>query len=85
MKKVSAVNTPMKREYRLSDLGTPVRGKYFKSAQNAKNVIVLKPEIAKIFRDSAAVNEVLAGLIKVAQQTRASRTRGSKPSNKKPA
>jgi hypothetical protein len=83
MKKVSAVNTPMKREYRPADLGTPVRGKYFKSAQNAKNVVVLKPEIAKVFRDSAAVNEVLAGLIKVAQQTRVPRTRISKSSSKR--
>jgi hypothetical protein len=85
MKKFSAVNAPMKSEYRPADLGKPVRGKYFKAAARAKNVVVLKPEIAKVFRDSAAVNEVLAGLIKVAQKTKAARSRASKALNKRAA
>jgi hypothetical protein len=85
MKKVSAVNAPMKSEYRPADLGTPVRGKYFKVVQKAKNVVILKPEIAKVFRDSAAVNEVLASLIKVAEKTKIVRARVSKASNKRAA
>jgi len=44
-----------------------VRGKYYQAYQSASNVVVLDPDVAEIFRDSAAVNEALRILAKIAQ------------------
>ena len=46
----------MRPEY---DLRGGVRGKYYKRYQEGTNVVLLEPDIAKVFRDSATVNEAL--------------------------
>ena len=53
----------MKQEY---DFSGGVRGKYFKRYQAGSNVVILDPEIARIFKDSASVNDALRSLIRAA-------------------
>jgi hypothetical protein len=54
----------MRPEY---DFSGGVRGKYYEAYQRSSNVVVLDPDVAEIFRDSAAVNEALRLLAKIAQ------------------
>jgi hypothetical protein len=58
----------MRTEY---DFSGGVRGKYYEAYQQSTNVIVLDPDVAEIFRDSAAVNEALRLLAKIAKSTAA--------------
>ena len=46
----------MRPEY---DLRGGVRGKYYERYQQGTNVALLEPDIARVFRDSATVNEAL--------------------------
>jgi hypothetical protein len=49
-------NDEMRAEY---DLRGGVRGKFYKEYQQGTNVILLEPDIAKVFHDSETVNKVL--------------------------
>ncbi|RJR19298.1 MAG: hypothetical protein C4582_10580 [Desulfobacteraceae bacterium] len=67
------------REYDF-DYSKAVRGKYCRRLlEEGSNVIVLDPEIAKAFRDSASVNEALRSLLDLTQSTKrlTSRSTGS--------
>ena len=46
----------MRPEY---DLRGGVRGKYYERYKAGTNVVLLEPDVAKVFRDSATVNEAL--------------------------
>ena len=46
----------MRSEY---DLSGGVRGKYYERYRQGTNVVLLDPDVAKVFRDSAMVNEAL--------------------------
>jgi hypothetical protein len=46
----------MRPEY---DLTGGVRGKYYERYQQGTNVVLLEPDLAKVFRDSGAVNKAL--------------------------
>ncbi len=48
------------------DFSRGVRGKYYVAYQESQNVIVLDPDVAAVFRDSASVNEALRMLLKIA-------------------
>ena len=53
------------------DYSKAVRGKYYRRLlKEGANVIVLEPDVAKAFRDSAAVNEALRSLLEVSESTR---------------
>jgi hypothetical protein len=54
----------MREEY---DIRGGVRGKYFERYQQGTNVVVLEPDVAAVFRDSASVNRVLRMRIEVAR------------------
>jgi hypothetical protein len=56
-------------EYRRSDFGKLVRGKYATRAARETNVVVLEPELAEAFPNAKAVNEALRGLLDVAATT----------------
>ena len=57
----------MRDEYEL-DYSKAVTGKYFERLmREGSNVVVLKPDIAEVFRDSASVNEALRNLIEVSK------------------
>ena len=51
----------MRPEY---DFGGGTRGKYYKRFRAGTNVIVLEPDVASAFRDSATVNRLLRALLK---------------------
>ena len=56
-------------EYKRSDFGKLVRGKYADRAARDTNVVVLEPEVAQVFRNDKAVNEALRSLMKIAEAT----------------
>jgi len=56
-------------EYKRSDFGNLVCGKYAARIAEATNIVVLEPEVAKVFPNDKAVNEALHGLIKIAEAT----------------
>jgi hypothetical protein len=62
------LNNEMRPEY---DFSSGVRGKYYEAYQQSTNVIVLDPDVAEVFRDSASVNEALRLLTKLAKATAA--------------
>ena len=45
------------------DFRGAVRGKYVDRFGEGRNVVVREPDVAEVFRDSAAVNEALRALI----------------------
>ncbi len=55
-------------EYDLAKLGPGVRGKYFKRASDASNIVVLEPDVARLFPNAVAVNEALRLLGQVASK-----------------
>jgi hypothetical protein len=69
-------------EYRREDLGHGVRGKYFEAYQKGTNLVLLSPDVAKVFPTEEAVNEALRSLIHVARKS-TGLTRGSSGRAKK--
>jgi len=64
MKKAkSELNDWSRPEYKRSDFGEVVRGKYAKRIRESTNVIMLDAEVAKAFPNDEAVNNALRGLI----------------------
>ena len=58
------------------DYSKAVRGKYYRRLlKEGANVVVLDPDIAKAFPDSATVNETLRSLLKISESTRRQRIR----------
>ena len=51
------------------DFRQGVRGKYAKRYAEGQNIVVISPELAKIFPDSAAVNEALRALVALARKS----------------
>jgi hypothetical protein len=43
------------------ELSGSVRGKYYERYMQGTNVVLLEPDIAQVFRDSAVVNQALRG------------------------
>ena len=67
MKKAKHKTTDeLRSEYKSSDFGTLVRGKYAARVAAHTNVVVLEPEIAEAFPNDSAVNTALRGLLDVA-------------------
>ena len=65
MKKASHKTTDeLRPEYKRSDFGTLVRGKYAARAAQATNVVVLEPTVARAFPNDRAVNTALRGLLR---------------------
>jgi hypothetical protein len=69
MKKASADrrNDDLRPEYDLAQLGTVVRGKYYRQAIAGTNLILIEPDLARVFRDSEAVNRALRLLVETAE------------------
>ncbi len=64
MKKIrkSKKESEMKPEY---DFRGGVRGKYAARYARGTNIIILDPDVAKVFKDSKAVNKALRALAKL--------------------
>lgn len=54
-------------EYKRSDFGELVRGKYAARIAESSNVVVLEPEVARAFPNERAVNTALRSLIDIAR------------------
>ena len=70
----------MRAEYKRSDFGTLVRGKYAQRVLEAANVVALDPKVARAFPNDRAVNKALRGLLRGRKScarpaTRSTRTR----------
>ena len=62
--KDSLESDDMRPEYDF-DYSKTIRGKYYdRLMKEGSNVIVLEPDIARVFRDSASVNKALRSLLK---------------------
>ena len=55
----------MREEYDFSD---GVRGKHYEAYRQGTNLVLLEPDVAEIFKDSATVNSALRMLAKIAQE-----------------
>jgi hypothetical protein len=68
MKKTKALNDDLRPEYDSSVLKGGIRGKYLRRYREGTNLVLLAPEVAKVFPDDESVNEALRLLIKVAKR-----------------
>jgi hypothetical protein len=60
------------------DFSGGVRGKHHKAYREGTNIVVLDPEVARVFRDSDAVNRALRMLIDLAdEEVQRNLTKGS--------
>jgi hypothetical protein len=76
MKKVKTPSDELRTEYKRSDFKKLERGRYYERVKASSNVVVLDPEVAAVFPNSAAVNKALHSLVEVAESV-AGRTSGS--------
>jgi hypothetical protein len=72
----------LRSEYRRDDFGKGIRGKYYEDYQKGTNLVLLSPDVAKVFTTEEAVNDALRSLINVAQKS-ASLTRRATGRRKK--
>ena len=81
MKKASRKRADeLRPEYKRSDFGALVRGKYAQRIIEATNVVVRDPQVAKAFPNDRVVNKALRGLLRDRKSsapptTRSTRTR----------
>jgi hypothetical protein len=73
----------MRAEYRREDLGKGVRGKHFAAYQKGSNLVLLTPELAKIFPTNEAVNAALESLVGVARSATGMTGRPKRPARKR--
>lgn len=59
----------LRSEYKRSDFGVLVRGKYIERLRERSNVVVLDPRVAKLFPNAASVNSALLSLAEVARRS----------------
>ena len=61
------------------DYSKAVRGKYYRRLlEEGSNVVVLEPDVAKVFRDSSAVNETLRSILDLTRSTQRLTKRSTK-------
>ena len=68
MRKVE-VSDELRPEYKRKDLGVGIRGKYFEEYRKGTNLVLLSPDVAKVFSTEEAVNEALRSLINLAEKS----------------
>ena len=57
----------LRREYNLSELKNPIRGKHYLRATTGSNLVLLDPDVAQAFPNAEAVNGALRLLVHVAR------------------
>lgn len=76
------ITDDLRREYDF-DYSGGVRGKYYRRLlKEGANVVVLEPDVAKPFRDSAAVNDALRSLLRIARSAQRLTRRSSRTTRK---
>ena len=80
MKKGSRKTTDeLRPEYKRSDFGTLVRGKYAARVSEASNIVVLEPQVARAFPNDRAVNQALRGLLRDRKASARPTVRSTRP------
>jgi hypothetical protein len=64
-----AKSDELRPEYRREDLGPGIRGKYVDAYRSGTNLVLLSPDVAKVFPTEETVNEALRSLIEVAKRS----------------
>ena len=81
--KAHYVSEDLRAEYNF-DYSKAVRGKYYKRIlKEGANVVVLEPDVAKAFPNSAAVNDALRVVLKAGQAARRLTPRSSRTARKR--
>ena len=62
------LNDELREEYDFSQMTNGVRGKYAKQYHEGVKLILLEPDVAKMFPSAKSVNEALRALSKIIQQ-----------------
>ena len=75
----------MRAEYRREDLGKGERGKHYEEFKKGSNLILLTPELSKIFPTNEAVNTALSSLVGVARSVKGLTSRSSGRATKRRA
>ena len=75
----SELNDWMRSSYKRSDFKNIERGKYAARLRESTNIIVLDPEVAKVFPNNEAVNNALRGLIELARASASPERRTRNP------
>lgn len=68
----------MRAEYPREVLGKGVRGKHYAEFTKGSNLVLLTPELSKIFPTNEAVNAALGNLVGVARSAMSLKTRPAK-------
>jgi hypothetical protein len=68
----------LRKEYDLSKLQGGVRGKYYSRATAGTNLVLIEPELAKMFPDSESVNRALRALTEAAHTADVQKSRRSR-------
>lgn len=85
MKKASAkrMSDELRPEYDLSQLKGGIRGKYYRQATAGTNLVLIEPELARVFPDTESVNRALKFLVDTAEAAAAlSRRRRGVPNKR---
>ncbi len=72
MKKLHDKNGDMQVEY---DFSKAVRGKYARRYARGSNVVVLEPDVAKVFPNAKAVNSSLRSLAEIIRRQKSAATK----------
>ena len=73
-----SLDDELRPEYNLSQM-KGVRGKYYRRALGGMNLVLIEPDLAKVFPDSTAVNRALRTIAEAAQNlpSKSKRSRAS--------
>lgn len=58
----------MRPEYCREDLGTGIRGKYLETFKSGTNLVLLQPDVARVFPTDDSVNRALRSLMEETPQ-----------------
>jgi len=77
----SRTTDELRKEYQLSELKNPIRGKHYLQATAGSNLVLLDPDVVQAFPSAEAVNGALRLLVNVAR----AKVRMGKKSRRRPA
>lgn len=82
MKKAKS-NDELRALYTREDFGKGVRGKHFEAYRKGTNLVLLSPDVAKVFPTDEAVNEALRSLIDLARKSTGLKKRSPRTAKEK--
>ena len=75
MKKARKTSDELRPEYKRSDFGPLVRGKYAAAVTASSNIVVLEPQVARAFPNDRAVNDALRAVMRTRKRVSRARSR----------